>query len=135
MRRDFALPEGDLRLLERLALPWEAISQGGERWVVIRRFPIAPGYNVQTADIAVQIPAGYPDTQLDMVFVAPVLFRVDGKALRNTEATQQISGVTYQRWSRHRTSQNPWRAGEDNLETHLDLIRDWFRREFERVAA
>lgn len=132
MRREFSLPGDDLRLLERLALPWEAVSQGGERWLVIHGFTIHPGYNVAAATVALQIPAGYPDCQIDMVFVAPALARMDGKSIRNTEATQTIAGVVYQRWSRHRTGENPWRPGEDNLETHLDLVRDWFRREFAR---
>ena len=41
-----------------------------------------------------------------------------------TKAKQVIDGRTYQRWSRHRTAQNPWRVGVDGLDTHVFLIED-----------
>ena len=54
------------------------------------------------------------------------------KAIGATRNKQAIDGKTYQRWSRHRTAQNPWKAGFDGLETHVYLIEDWLVREFEK---
>jgi hypothetical protein len=36
MRRQFQLPNEDMRFLDSLGLPWETILQGSERWVVIK---------------------------------------------------------------------------------------------------
>ena len=43
-----------------------------------------------------------------------------------------IMGQEFQRWSRHRTGQNPWRPGIDNLHTHLSLVEEWLLREVNR---
>jgi hypothetical protein len=37
----------------------------------------------------------------------------------------------FQQWSRHRTQQNAWRPGEDDISTYLSLVDDWLRREFD----
>jgi hypothetical protein len=64
-----------------------------------------------------------------MFYLLPAVARPDGAAIPATSA-QAIDGKTYQRWSRHRPSDQPWRPGIDNLETHFDLTRDAFDREF-----
>jgi hypothetical protein len=64
-----------------------------------------------------------------MAYFFPALSRLDGKAI-NAISFQPINGKTYQRWSRHRTGQNPWREGIDDLSTHLSLISFWFEQEF-----
>jgi len=95
---------------------------------------VPPGYSHDRVAIAVLIEAAYPDGQLDMVYAHPYLVRVDGVAIRNL-SQQTIDGKTWQRWSRHRTSANPWRPGIDDLAAHLFLVDDWFAREFVRKAA
>jgi hypothetical protein len=137
MRRDFALSEGDQRFLERLGLPWETVlgASPAQRWVLIHDHPVPAGYNHDRVIVAIQILPGYPDGPLDMVFVFPPLARQDGRPINATQCSEAIDGNQYQRWSRHLTGSNPWRPGEDNLETYHDLVCDWFRREFERVAA
>ena len=47
-----------------------------------------------------------------------------------SEPQQALDGKTFQRWSRHRPGDEPWRPGVDNLETHLVLTRDAFDDEF-----
>lgn len=64
-----------------------------------------------------------------MVYFYPHLNRTDNKLI-NALANQLIETTTYQRWSRHRTSVNPWRPGLDNLQTHLMLVDYWLEREF-----
>jgi hypothetical protein len=48
---------------------------------------------------------------------------------------QSLDGKSFQRWSRHRTAENPWRIGRDNLGTHIILVEDWLAREFEKCPA
>jgi len=131
MRCMFNLSEEDRRFLHRLGLPWESITQGNQRWLLIHEHPVPPGYNQGCVSLALQIPPGYPESPLDMMFVFPALARPDGKPIKATEHTEQIDGKVYQRWSRHLTAANPWRSGDDGLETYHDLVCDWLRREFE----
>lgn len=131
-RRHFALPEEDREHLEALGLPWEAVHQDGAMWLVIHRYPVPPGYNHSEISAAFRIQAGYPTAQIDMVFVHPALRRIDGKPIGCTQGTLPLDGKVFQQWSRHRTSVNPWRPGEDNLASHLALVDDWFLREFRK---
>lgn len=134
MRRQFDLPEADEAHLESLGRPWETINDGAARWLLLHEWPIPPGYNLTAVSIAIRIEPGYPDTQLDMVYVLPHLARADKVAI-NALAGQSIDGREWQRWSRHRTNENPWRPGIDDLSTHLFLVDDWFAREFSVRAA
>lgn len=131
-RRDFDLLPEDRKFLDDYGLDWETIVDGS-RWVLIHGFDTQhEGYNHGRVTIAIRLETGYPTTPLDMVYVHPPLARKDCQPLRATDATQTIAGVSYQRWSRHRTAENPWRVGEDGIGTHIFLIEDWFFREFEK---
>lgn len=132
LRRQFPLQaEDEVFLNEELGLPWETITCGSP-WLLIHEFPTHFGYDHATVTAAIRIEAGYPATPLDMVYFYPALTRKDGKRLGATDANQAIDGKNYQRWSRHRTPQNPWRVGEDNIGTHVHLIEEWLEREFEK---
>src|SRR5690348_3847775 len=129
MKRQFQLPEQDIVYLDSLGLPWEAVNEGGMQWVIIHDYPVPPGYNVRQVSVAIKIESGYPRAQLDMAYFFPTLSRLDGKAI-NAITFQPIDGKQYQRWSRHRTGQNPWREGIDDLSTHMALVSFWFEKEF-----
>ncbi len=131
LKRDFDLLPDDEKFLEEYGLPWETILDGSQ-WVLIHDFPTPEGYNHKRVTAAIRIETGYPDAELNMVYFFPALARKDGRKIGATEATQVIAGTTYQRWSRHRTPQNPWVIGRDHLGTHAILIEDWLDREFER---
>jgi len=131
-RRDFQLPEADENFLVRLGLRWDAIQEANRRWVVIYDFPLPTGLTVRVADVAIEILAGYPPGPLDMAYFFPALGRSDGKAIPQTQAVEQIAGRSWQRWSRHRTAECPWVAGEDCLETHVEFVRVFLEREPQR---
>jgi hypothetical protein len=131
MRRGFRLPESDETFLNALGRPWETIGNGGGRWLLIHERRVPTGYNVGTASEAYRIDVGYPDTQIDMVYFLPHLSRVDGCAI-GALSVEQIDGQQWQRWSRHRTPEYPWRPGEDDISTHLVLVDHWLEREFRR---
>ena len=130
MRRDFQLPNEDVQFLNGLGLSWEAIIQGSERWVLIHEHALPTGYNHGVMTLAILISGGYPEAPLDMFFVHPLICRSDGVAIPAADVQQAIDGKTFQRWSRHRPGEHPWRAGVDNLETHAVLIRDALADEF-----
>jgi E2/UBC family protein E len=129
MRREFILPEDDIAFLDGLSLQWETIINQGMHWLLIYRYPVCAGYNMQETCVAIKIETGYPRTPLDMAYFFPSLMRQDG-ILINATSNQIIDGKTFQRWSRHRTAANPWREGVDDVSTHLCLVDFWFRQEF-----
>ncbi|MBT1697148.1 hypothetical protein KK083_09700 [Fulvivirgaceae bacterium PWU4] len=116
--------------MKSLHLPWETIADNGQ-WILIHQFPIPPGYNQTKATIGVMIPPGYPVAQLDMAYIYPHLTRVDNFPIRAL-APHSLDGKIFQRWSRHRTGENPWRPGVDDLSTHLAAITIWFEKELKR---
>ena len=130
LRRDFDLLPQDQKFLEEYGLPWETIFDGSQ-WVLIHEFPTHEGYNHLRVTAAIRMETGYPNTELNMVYFFPALARRDGRTIGATQAQQVIDGKTYQRWSRHRTAQNPWSPGVDGVDTHVFLIEDWLVREFE----
>lgn len=132
MRRHFALPEADEEFLNSFGLRWETLLESGVRWLLVYDFPVPPGYNVVNVTVALRIETGYPDAQLDMAYFFPALARADGRPI-GALSSQPLDGKTFQRWSRHRTGENPWRPGIDDVSTHLMLVENWFRREFQKV--
>ena len=131
LRRELALPEEDLAHLDARGLPWETIVSPGVRWLLVHQFPVPSGYNHPTVTVAIQITPGYPTAALDMVYVDPPLARSDGRAI-GALAGVPVHDKIFQRWSRHRTNENPWRPGIDDLAAHLALVEEWFAREFLR---
>jgi hypothetical protein len=132
LRRDFTLPEVDISSLDAMKLEWSTVRElSGALLLVIEGWRPPAGYNVATATLVLVIPQGYPDTQIDMAYFSPPLIRADGRAINNLTTAAWSIG-TFQQWSRHRTAQNPWRPGVDDISTHLSLVDDWLRREFER---
>ncbi len=129
-RRDFALPQEDLEWLDNTRSRFELISEAGVLRVVLYDFQLPAGYLQCQVDVHVRIEPGYPDAQIDMVYVHPALERADGRPIPATR-TEAFDGKEWQRWSRHRTPANPWRPGIDNLATHFGLVEHWFLRELQ----
>jgi hypothetical protein len=128
----FKLAETDVESLDAMKVEWSATKEmAGTLLLMIKHWRIPPGYNVSEATLVLVIPQGYPDTQIDMAYFAPALTRADGKGINNISTVNWSIG-TFQQWSRHRTANNPWRPGVDDVATHLSLVDDWLRREFER---
>lgn len=128
LRRAFQLPEEDVEGLDARGFRWETVVEGSTKWLIVSAYPLPAGYNHGNADLALRIPPSYPDDQIDMVYFAPALALVSGKAVRQLSLTQ-VDGKSYQQWSRHRTPQNPWRPGLDSICTHLLQVDTWLTRE------
>lgn len=129
MRRQFNLPEEDVEFLAAMLFPWETVIEANTKRVILYDFPVPSGYNISAVDLNVRIEATYPDTQIDMVYFYPPLARVDGRSINAANHPDVFDGKNWQRWSRHRTPQNPWRPGLDNLSSHIALVGEWLRKE------
>ena len=131
-RRQFTLAAGDTVFLNNLGLPWETLHYANRLWVIIYGMSLPKGFQVVSADVAIEIAAGYPTAQLDMAYFCPPLACVDGKPIAQTQVTEQLDGKDWQRWSRHRIGASVWKPGIDNLESHFDYVQNWLLRETER---
>lgn len=130
LRRDLVLPPDDVAYLNTSHPGWQTVRDGKACWLVIPDYPVPEGYNHHEVTAVLRLEPGYPDTQIDMVFFSPLLTRTDGATIPATGTQRTINGESFQRWSRHRSAQNPWRPGEDNIESHMLLVRHWLEREF-----
>lgn len=130
-RRDAPVLDQDRVFLDSYGLPWEIIRDRS-LWVVLHNYSLPAGYTASHCSVAIRIEEGYPYAALDMMYVFPALRRVDGRPILQTQCIQPIAGKSYQRWSRHRQSDDPWMPGQDSLETHVYMIEGWFTREFRR---
>jgi hypothetical protein len=127
-RVEFAMLLQDEGHLDDLGLRWETLVDVGRRWLMLRNYPVPPGYRVSVTDIAIEVPVSYPGARLDMFYCSPPLALLSGAMIEQTQHTETVTGVPFQRWSRHR----PWDAARDTLATHLALVDESLRREVER---
>lgn len=132
MRRDFELPAFDVEYLDSTGWQWETIREGAANWLLIHQFAAPSGYNHPAVTVALRIEPGYPDAQIDMVYFHPPLARADRQHIGAADSMEMIMGKSFQRWSRHRTSDNPWRPGVDDVSNHLALVTNWLEREFRK---
>lgn len=131
MRRQFQLTEEDEACLTARGLQWETVVETANgaktNWLIVNGYPVPEGYNHRTASAALRIPPSYPDDQIDMVYFSPALALVSGGPIKQLTLTT-LDGKQFQQWSRHRTSENPWRPGLDNVCTHLLQVDTWLAR-------
>lgn len=127
MRREFDLPEADREFLDARGRLWETILNG-QRWLLVGNYEVCSGYNHAEVTVALSIESAYPDSQIDMAYFFPALSLSSGRAI-GALTDQPIDGKSFQRWSRHRTPQNPWRPEVDCVATHLIQVDEWLRRE------
>jgi hypothetical protein len=124
-RLEFALLPQDEQHIDHLGLRWETLVDGGRRWLILRNYPVPSGYRSSVMDIAIEVPVSYPGAQLDMFYCHPPLALPSGAAIPQTQHLETITGLPFQRWSRHRQ----WDAARDTLATHLALVDEALRRE------
>lgn len=118
----------DRKYLDSLGLRWEAVEENNTKALMIYNWPLPEGYNVTEADVHVRLNNGYPDTQIDMAYFAPALARSDNRAIGGLTMCA-FDGRQWQQWSRHRTTNSQWRIGEDDVSTHMPLVRNWLEVE------
>jgi len=128
-RRVFSLLPVDEQHLNQTGVRWETcLTPEGRRWLVIYDYQLPEGYTLQKVQLALEIPVGYPSTQLDMFYLHPAVGLTNGTTIPCVEATEVVDGDAFQRWSRHR-SVNPWNPATDNVITQLALVEGCLLKE------
>jgi hypothetical protein len=87
------------------------------------------GYVPDKTTLALDIPADYPASQIDMFYVHPWVARADGGTIPSIQVRAAIEGLEYQGWSRHRNGSSPWDPTSDSVRTHLVLVESCLVRE------
>lgn len=121
------LPSSDDEYLACLNLGHEVVVENGMTCVVLKSWPLPPGFNCVTADLLLRLHAGYPDIAPDMWWFSPAVRLADGTELTRTNVHENYLGRTWQRWSRHLSGEQ-WRAGTDGIENYVALIRHELER-------
>lgn len=129
LERAFDLPAEDVEHLDARGLRWETVREGRSQWLLLCGFPVPHGYNVTSATLGLMIPSSYPSAPLDMFWLRPFLTLASGRSLAQTQSRAAIRGMSFQRWSRHRSAENPWRPSIDNVATHLGIVEECLARE------
>ena len=117
------LPAPDAAFLIERRLEYSVSVEGGMLCVVVPKWTLPSGYNVQEADLLVRLPAGYPDLPPDMWWFDPAVLRDDRRDIPATQATERHLGRNWQRWSRH-LGPEQWRSGVDGIGSFFVLIRE-----------
>lgn len=129
VNRAFQLRSEDENYLALRSESTETIVDGDNRWFILHGYNLPEGYRQKVVDIAVLMPPSYPAAQLDMFFCSPHLSLESGRPIPQTQSRQTIAGVSYQRWSRHRSGATAWNPAKDSLISHIALIEDAIARE------
>ena len=117
------LPALDTAFLTERCVEYSISVEGGMICVVVHRWRLPTGYNVQEADLLVRLPMGYPDVPPDMWWLSPAVLRADGCKIPATQVTEHHLGRSWQRWSRHLGAEQ-WRSGVDGIGSFFALIRE-----------
>lgn len=128
-RRAFQLLPTDHLHLDCLGLRWETILVEQRRWLLIHDFALPAEFTPKCCTLALEIPANYPASQIDMFYFAPWVGRRDGGDIPSIQIRATIDGMEYQGWSRHRNASCPWDANTDNISTHLVLVESCLAKE------
>jgi len=126
LRREFKLLDRDEQHLDVVGHHWETrLTSGGGRWLLIHNYQLPPGYSEQVVQLALNIPSTYPSTAMDMFYLYPAVHLAGGAVIPQTEATVEVDGVPFQRWSRHRS----WSPATDNVMSQLAMADGCLHKE------
>jgi len=120
--RGFRLLDVDEAFLNSNYPGWEALVENGRQWLLLPDYALPEGYTALKVRMALEIPPTYPAAQIDMFYVLPAAALQTAGQIPATEHFQDIAGMPYQRWSRHRGAGNQWSPAHDNVVTHLALV-------------
>lgn len=120
--RTSGLPEADRDFLIARRIACDITVDGGMTNVLLFAWALPPGLNIDSADLLIRLPGGYPDVAPDMWWFDPPVLGRDGRSFPGTDAQETHVGRVWQRWSRHFQA-GQWQSGADGLESYLALIR------------
>ncbi|MCZ0933409.1 MAG: multiubiquitin domain-containing protein [Oligoflexia bacterium] len=122
----FLFPNEDTEYLKVNFPKWKRLIEESKKGLVILNYRLPEGYIPKKADLMVMIPDNYPTANIDMFYFSPDIKRKDGVAIGALNNETHF-GRNWQRWSRHYN----WRAGVDNIVTHISYVYNQLEFEIE----
>jgi hypothetical protein len=118
------LPEFDRDYLLEKGYQFEEKIEPNGNGLIIRNWLLPSGkFNLQTSDLLILVPNGYPDVRPDMWYFNPAILLAPSNTLaRQTQVNISFEGKAWQRWSRHYPAEE-WRSGIDGMHTYLKKIQ------------
>lgn len=114
------LPEIDIEFLEEKGYKYQLVAYQAGIYLIVQNFDFPEAYNTQVADVMIMIPAGYPNSPLDMFWTYPSIKLKDGNWPAASAHHETHNGQSWQRWSRH----IEWRPNIDNLRSFFSSMRN-----------
>lgn len=118
------LPEFDRDYLMEKGYQFEEKIDANRNGLILRNWVLPDGkFNLQSSDLLILIPNGYPEVRPDMWYFNPaILLTPANRPARQTQAYITFEGREWQRWSRHYPA-NEWRSGIDGIHTYLKKVQ------------
>lgn len=118
------LPEFDRDYLLDKGYQFEEKIDANRNGLIIRNWLLPTGkFDMQTSDLLILIPNGYPEVRPDMWYFNPaILLAPSNRPARQTQVNINFEGKAWQRWSRHYPA-NEWRSGVDGIHTYLKKVQ------------
>lgn len=119
------LSEEDHQWLKGKGFDFEVVvsADGKITNLIIKNYPLPPGFDHDQTDLLVRLPAGFPDTPPDMFWVDPeIKLSKSGDRAPASAHFENYAGRRWQRFSRH-LAPGAWRPGVDSLESWMHSIR------------
>ena len=123
--------ERRLEELEVLRKMYGSLEHGPNvEWIVFKEFRLPSGWNKQTTELLVVIPAGYPATPPDNFYVAPGLLLASGSMPANFSKGVSLQGRQWDQFSYH--LDGGWKPAAnvmhgDNLQTFILKVLERLR--------
>jgi Prokaryotic E2 family E len=88
--------------------------------IVLKNFPLGPGFNLNNADVLIRVPLSYPDSGPDMFWTDPKVVLANGQEPQAATVKEQYLGREWRRFSWHFTG---WKSMKDNLFSYVEFVR------------
>jgi hypothetical protein len=92
------IPEEDIEFLDEKGFDYELIQVEGAVHLILHHFPFQR-YVPQEADMLIRLPAGYPQTAVDMFYTIPDLKLPSGAFPDRCDQHPAFEGKSWQQWS------------------------------------
>lgn len=117
------LPSRDREYLKSHKIVFEEVVERNHLGLILKQYRLPSGhYDLETTDILILLPSGYPDIAPDMFFLLPwVKLARSQKYPPRANISYQFKGQNWQRWSRHNRQ---WRRGVDGIWTMLKRVNN-----------
>lgn len=117
----------DLTPIEVGSDQFECISQpDGWMFLLISNFPLSVGYSLDSIQLLIKLPPGFPDASPDMFWVSPHVKTKSGVVPQGTSA-ELLLGQQWQRFSWH-LQPGAWRPGISTLRDFMRCVHSRFER-------